>query len=136
MGDFRNEFRIFFLTMFAILALMIGAIIYFKLDSLHKDHVIRQQALIAKHLAATTRKEAQHTTKVLCSLHDNFKARIPRDQKALNRGKRFARQHPHGALGFTHAQIILGLQDDQAILNNLKSTTLVLGDLRCAKVRK
>lgn len=131
MTDFRKEFRIFFATVLIVCAALIAAVIFFKLDSIHKDQQIRAQAKQARIAAHRAEKESQRTTRSLCSLRENLHDRAADDQKKLEQTRRFLAKNPHGAFGFSRAQIAQTIRDDQTSLDNLKSTVRSLSTLQC-----
>jgi hypothetical protein len=108
----------------ATILLLIAIVIYFKIDSVHKDHEIQRQAR-----AAALR--ASRTHDALCAFRAELADRVPPQQRKLNRSRKFLDDHPDGIPGIPPSLIRAGIADDALTLRRTKRAVMTLSGLHC-----
>jgi hypothetical protein len=115
---FRSLSRTFNVTIGFLIAGLVAIsvfVVLLKIDSLHKDQQIRNQAKVIR-----AQSFQSHAT--LCAFRNNLSHRVPRAERALKRSEDFLADHPNGIPGIPVSLIKAGIDDDRDALNNLKRT--------------
>lgn len=74
---------------------------------------------------------ANTTRQALCTLRGGYDDDIAVRAKQVQPNRRFVRKHPHGALGFTQAQLRKSVRDNETALAVLRERRKALSILHC-----
>lgn len=83
-----------------VLIVLLG--VYVKSQDANRAREARAIAQQARHLA----REGKQAHDALCVFREGLQADIAKNARGLALARKFARDNPHGALGFTHAQLV------------------------------